>query len=65
MSWRFGYSEKTGWLERYGWFQNSWRHSLVDKHLQNTYCPISYEVKQPEKETLSTNRMHQKIRKGY
>ena len=40
----FGHVEKT-WLEKYGQFQNLWRHSLVKKQLQNTYGPISHEVK--------------------
>ena len=43
-SWLFGHVEKTAWLERYNWFQNSWRHSLVNKQLQITYYPISHEV---------------------
>ena len=36
---------KTAWLERYDWFQNLWRHSLVNKQLQYTYYPISHVVK--------------------
>ena len=45
LSWLLGHVEKTVWLEREGWFQNSWRHNLVNKQLQYTYCPISHEVK--------------------
>ena len=41
----FGHVGKTAWLERYDWFQNLWRHSLVNKQLQYTYYPISHEVK--------------------
>ena len=40
----FGHVRKTAWLEIYDWFQNLWRHSLVNKQLRYTY-PISYEVK--------------------
>ena len=46
LSWLFGHAEKkTAWLEREGEFQNPWRHNLVNKQLQYTYCPISQEVK--------------------
>ena len=45
LSQRFGHVEKTAWLERYNWFQNLWRHSVVNKQLQYTHYPISYEVK--------------------
>ena len=41
----FGHVGKTTWLERYDWFQNLWRQSLVNKQFQNTYYPISNEVK--------------------
>ena len=41
----FGHAGKTAWLERYDWFKNLWCHSLVNKHLQYTYYPISHEVK--------------------
>ena len=37
--------EKTAWLERSGWFWNSWRHSQVNEQLQNTYCSISHELR--------------------
>ena len=37
--------EKTAWLEKKGKFQNLWRHNLVKKQLQYTYCPISHKVK--------------------
>ena len=36
---------KTPSLERYGSFQNEWRHYLENKQLQHTYCSISLEVK--------------------
>ena len=29
LSWLFGHVEKKTWLERQGWFQNSWRHNLA------------------------------------
>ena len=44
-SWLFGQVGKTAWLERWGCLQNSWRHNLVNKKLQYTYWPKSYEVK--------------------
>ena len=44
-SWIFIHVEKVALLERSGWFQNLWRHNLVNKQLQDTYCPISHEVK--------------------
>ena len=40
LSWVFGHMEKTAWLEIQGQFQNLWRHNLVNKQLQYTYCPI-------------------------
>ena len=45
LPWLFSHVEKTDWLEREGQFQNLWRHNLVKKQLQYTYCPISHEVK--------------------
>ena len=45
LSWLFRHVEKTTWLERQGSFQNVWRHNLVNKQWQYTYCPISHEVK--------------------
>ena len=36
--------QKNGLIEK-DWFQQLWRHNLVNKQLQYTYCPISYEVK--------------------
>ena len=44
-SWIFSHVEKVALLERSGWFQNLWRHNLINKQLQDTYCPISHEVK--------------------
>ena len=44
LSWIFGNVEKKTWLERSGSFQNSWRHNLVNKHLQYAYCLMSREV---------------------
>ena len=41
----FGHVGKTASFEREGKFQNSWRHSLVYKQFQYTYCPISHKVK--------------------
>ena len=41
----FGHIEKTAWLKRYSWFQNSWRHNVVYKQLQYSYFPISNIVK--------------------
>ena len=41
----FGYVEKTAWLERQGYLQNSWSQNLVYKQLQYTYCPIFHKVK--------------------
>ena len=35
---------KTTWLERSGWFQILWRHSLVSKQLYYTFCPVSRKV---------------------
>ena len=45
LSWLFGNVEKTAWLEIWGEFRNLWRHSLVNKELQYTYCSISHELK--------------------
>ena len=45
LSWLFGHVEETAWLERDGWFQNSWRHNLFNKQSQYSYCPIFQEVK--------------------
>ena len=45
LSWLFGHVEKIAWLEGQGWFLNLWRHNLVNKQSQYTYCPISHEVK--------------------
>ena len=36
---------KTPWLERWSQFQNLWRHNLVNKELQYTYCPIFHQAK--------------------
>ena len=30
----FSYLGKTAWVERWGWFQNLWRHNLIYKQLQ-------------------------------
>ena len=45
LSWLLCLWRKTAWLERSGYFQNLWRHNLVNKQLQYTYLPISQEVK--------------------
>ena len=46
LSWLFGHTEKTVWLERQGFtFQISWCHNLVNKQLQYIYFPISHELK--------------------
>ena len=41
----FAHVEKTTWLEREVLFQNLWRHNQVNNQLQNSYYPISQEVK--------------------
>ena len=43
--WLIEHEEKTTWLERQAWFWNLWRHSLVNKESQHTYCSISHELK--------------------
>ena len=48
LSWLFDHVRKKAWLE--SWFQNSWRHTLVNKKLQYTYCAISNEVNYAENE---------------
>ena len=45
LSWFFGHVKKTLGLDNQDYFQNLWLHSLVNKQLQDTYCPISYEGK--------------------
>ena len=40
LSWTFW-----SWLEGSCLFWNLWRHNLVNKQLQYTYCPISQDVK--------------------
>ena len=54
LSWLFGHAEKTAWLERRVYFQNLWRHNLVKKELQYTYCPISHEVETSRQWNLVT-----------
>ena len=37
---------------------NSWSHNLVNKQLQDTYCPISHKT-QPVNENWAVNRIQQ------
>ena len=41
----FDHVGETASLETSGWLENSWRHNLVYKQLQYTYCPTSHKVK--------------------
>ena len=45
----FGHAGKKAWLERSGYLQNSWRHKLVYRQLQYTYCLISHKVEATRK----------------
>ena len=45
LSWLWGHVQKTGWLERQGYFQDLWRHNLVNQQLQYIYCSISHDLK--------------------
>ena len=55
--WLFIYVKKATWLERWGSLQNAWRHNLVNKQLQYTYCRLSHEAKTT---TQWTTREHNK-----
>ena len=45
LSWLIGHVEKKAWFERRRWIEVLWRHNLVNKQLQYTYCSISHEAK--------------------